>query len=235
MAAPQHQNTSEILSQAGTFSTNSTMLNNQAIPSRQRRDDLCPSQPANSRAITQTIVHCFSTNPDVIAVKKADLVHIAAFPGVVSAIDGTHVRIVAPREQESLAGRQWLIPASLGSSHHTCDLCLAFKQGIIDAKCCGRGIGQLKRCFHVLHGEVRISPPVKVCMMIHQSYFKTAPPVLHAHLASHMPKYCCLVNKGISGRERQRKHFYKEDLSLCTLRITASNEYHHEMGVEKTK
>lgn len=30
-----------------------------------------------------------------------------------------------------------------------------------------RGIGQLKRRFHVLHSEVRISPPVKICKMIH--------------------------------------------------------------------
>ena len=30
-----------------------------------------------------------------------------------------------------------------------------------------RGIGQLKRRFHVLHSEVRISPPFKIGKMIH--------------------------------------------------------------------
>lgn len=30
-----------------------------------------------------------------------------------------------------------------------------------------RGIGQLKRRFHVLHDEVRLSPPVKVCKVVH--------------------------------------------------------------------
>ena len=29
-----------------------------------------------------------------------------------------------------------------------------------------RGIGQLKRRFHVLHGEIRVTPPAKVCQII---------------------------------------------------------------------
>ncbi|KAK3874265.1 hypothetical protein Pcinc_020789 [Petrolisthes cinctipes] len=29
-----------------------------------------------------------------------------------------------------------------------------------------RGIGQLKRRFHVLHGEIRVQPPSKVCQII---------------------------------------------------------------------
>jgi len=29
-----------------------------------------------------------------------------------------------------------------------------------------RGIGQLKRRFHVLHGEIRLEPPLKVCKII---------------------------------------------------------------------
>lgn len=29
-----------------------------------------------------------------------------------------------------------------------------------------RGIGQMKRRFHVLHGEVRVTPPGKVCKVI---------------------------------------------------------------------
>ncbi|XP_045107685.1 putative nuclease HARBI1 [Portunus trituberculatus] len=76
-------------------------------------DDLGPSQPAISRAITQTIdaladinilkeFISFPINPDVIAAKKAEFAHIAGFPGVVGAIDGTHMRIVAPKEQEEV-------------------------------------------------------------------------------------------------------------------------------------
>ncbi|XP_045105501.1 uncharacterized protein LOC123501019 [Portunus trituberculatus] len=30
-----------------------------------------------------------------------------------------------------------------------------------------RGTGQLKHRFHVLHSEVRVSPPLKVCKMVH--------------------------------------------------------------------
>lgn len=29
-----------------------------------------------------------------------------------------------------------------------------------------RGIGQLKRRFHVLHGEIRLEPPLKVCKVV---------------------------------------------------------------------
>ncbi|XP_045107147.1 putative nuclease HARBI1 [Portunus trituberculatus] len=66
-----------------------------------------------SRAITQTIdaladinilkeFISFPTNPDGIAAKKAEFAHIAGFPEVVGATDGTHVRIVAPKEQEEV-------------------------------------------------------------------------------------------------------------------------------------
>ena len=76
-------------------------------------DDLGPSQPSISRAITQTIEALADTNvlkqfiefpitTDVVAAKKADFISIADFPDVVGVIDGTHVRIVAPKEEEGI-------------------------------------------------------------------------------------------------------------------------------------
>ena len=76
-------------------------------------DDLGPSQPAISRAITQTIDALadiniikqfirFPTTQDVTAANKAEFKDIADFPGVIGVIDGTHVRIMAPREQEEV-------------------------------------------------------------------------------------------------------------------------------------
>lgn len=42
----------------------------------------------------------FPTQPDIIRKHQADFFGIAQFPGVVGAIDGTHVRIIAPSEHE---------------------------------------------------------------------------------------------------------------------------------------
>ena len=76
-------------------------------------DDLGPSQPAISRAITQTIdaladiniikqFICFPTTQQVTEANKADFLSIANFPGVIGVINGTHIRIVAPKEQEDV-------------------------------------------------------------------------------------------------------------------------------------
>lgn len=75
--------------------------------------DLSPSQPAISRAITQTIntladiniiKHFINvlTDQQVAKVNKADFLNIANFPGVTGVIDGTHIRIVAPGKQEDV-------------------------------------------------------------------------------------------------------------------------------------
>ncbi|KAK3896277.1 hypothetical protein Pcinc_000021 [Petrolisthes cinctipes] len=65
-----------------------------------------------------------------------EFVQIAEFPGVIGVIDGTHIRITAPKEFEKT-------------------------RSVVE-----RGIGQLKLRFHVLHGEIRVSPSAKVCMVI---------------------------------------------------------------------
>ncbi|XP_050733869.1 putative nuclease HARBI1 [Eriocheir sinensis] len=76
-------------------------------------DGLGPSQPSISRAITQTIEALvniniikrfisFPTTQDVTEANKADFMNIANFPGVIGVVDGTHIRIVAPKEEEDV-------------------------------------------------------------------------------------------------------------------------------------
>lgn len=75
-------------------------------------DDLGPSQQSVSRVITETlnalssrhILTQFIKFPITLNEtnrKKMDFVQIAGFPGVIGVIDGTHVRITAPREFEA--------------------------------------------------------------------------------------------------------------------------------------
>ncbi|XP_050710334.1 putative nuclease HARBI1 [Eriocheir sinensis] len=74
-------------------------------------DDFGPSQPTISRVITQTLdALCskeiitrfirFPTAGPEIQQRKAAFMAIAGMPGIVGAIDGTHIRIVAPRDYE---------------------------------------------------------------------------------------------------------------------------------------
>ncbi len=74
-------------------------------------DDLGPSQPSISRVITQTITAlsdplivsqfiAFPLDIPTLQAQKTAFMHIAGFPGVVGVIDGTHVRIIAPSEDE---------------------------------------------------------------------------------------------------------------------------------------
>ncbi|KAG0718500.1 putative nuclease HARBI1 [Chionoecetes opilio] len=76
-------------------------------------DDLGPSQPSISKAISQTIdALCdinimrrfirFPTTQDVIEQNKADFFNISRFPHVIGAVDGTYVRIKAPKENEEV-------------------------------------------------------------------------------------------------------------------------------------
>ncbi|XP_064598738.1 uncharacterized protein LOC135465429 [Liolophura sinensis] len=88
----------------------------------------------------------------------------AQFPGIVGAIDGTHVQITAPSTYEN----------EFVNRHHYHSINV---QIVVDANCrkmarvprtrsgVERGIGQLKRRFHVLHGEIRMSPD-KACQII---------------------------------------------------------------------
>ncbi|XP_045125367.1 putative nuclease HARBI1 [Portunus trituberculatus] len=77
------------------------------------RDDLGPSQSAISRAITQTLdaladvnilkqFICLPITPDTTVAMKADFINIADFPEVIGVIDGTHVRLMVPREEEGI-------------------------------------------------------------------------------------------------------------------------------------
>ncbi|KAK3886785.1 hypothetical protein Pcinc_009105 [Petrolisthes cinctipes] len=210
-------------------------------------DDLGPSQPSVSNSITQTL-HAL-TAPHLIKqfIKFPALHHhelariagefrqVAGFPGVVGVIDGTHIRIIAPRRFEAEYvnrknyhsvnvqivfdaaynilnvvakwpgsthdARIWQesclrmlfehnrVPPGyhlLGDSGYPCkpylltpflrpqpgpqaNYNMAHKRtrNIVE-----RGIGQLKRRFHVLHGEVRVSPAktyriVGACAILH--------------------------------------------------------------------
>ena len=77
-------------------------------------DDIGMTQQSVSKVITQTldaltappapfIARCikFPQLQDEIRQRQAKFREIANFPGVVGAIDGTHIRIVAPREHEA--------------------------------------------------------------------------------------------------------------------------------------
>ena len=76
-------------------------------------DDLGPSQSSISRTITQTIDALadpdvlkrfvyFPVTTDAAERNKEDFLAIANFPNIVGVIDGTHIRIVAPKEQEEV-------------------------------------------------------------------------------------------------------------------------------------
>lgn len=76
-------------------------------------DDLGPSQPSISRIVMETIMALtaphivtrfidFPTTPRVIQQKQAQFMQIAGFPGVVGAIDGTHIKIIAPSVNENV-------------------------------------------------------------------------------------------------------------------------------------
>lgn len=74
-------------------------------------DDLGPSQPSVSRVITQTVELLaspaiatrfikFPRTRQEIQQKQNEFMAISNFPGIVGTIDGTHIRIVAPKEYE---------------------------------------------------------------------------------------------------------------------------------------
>lgn len=76
-------------------------------------DDLGPSTAAVSRAITETLEALVQPNvllqfidfPDTlpeIRRKQQEFLQIAGFPGVVGVIDGTHIRIQAPSDDEAV-------------------------------------------------------------------------------------------------------------------------------------
>lgn len=76
-------------------------------------DDLCLSQPSISRVIAQTIEALsqshivtrsisFPLDVHTLQTHKRAFMDIAGFPGVVGAIDGTHIRIIAPSENEDV-------------------------------------------------------------------------------------------------------------------------------------
>lgn len=76
-------------------------------------DDLGPSQPSISQIVMETIMELtaphivthfndFPTTPHVIQQKQTQFMQIAGFPGVVGAIDGTHIKIIAPSINENI-------------------------------------------------------------------------------------------------------------------------------------
>uniref|UniRef100_A0A3Q4HWY2 DDE Tnp4 domain-containing protein n=1 Tax=Neolamprologus brichardi TaxID=32507 RepID=A0A3Q4HWY2_NEOBR len=209
-------------------------------------DDLGLSQSSISRVITQTLTALsqpnivtqfvsFPLDARTLHTHKRAFMDIAGFPGVVGVIDGTHVRIIAPSEDEAVfvnrrnfhsinvqivfnaackildivakwpgstrdarmlseSGIRQLferryVPANchlLGDSGYPCKPWLLTpylqpRQGpqlnynrahkttraVVE-----RGIGQLKRRFHVLHGEVRLRPEkvskvIIACAILH--------------------------------------------------------------------
>ncbi|KAK3873579.1 hypothetical protein Pcinc_021422 [Petrolisthes cinctipes] len=204
-------------------------------------DDLGPSQQTVSRVITETLDALssrpilaqfikFPITPQETQRKKMEFVQVAGFPGVIGVIDGTHIRITAPKEFEAeyvnrkryhSINTQIVFDAKYkiidivanwpGSVHDARILNesglnrFVFGRGMLPDGChllgdsgypskkwlltpylrprpglqsnynrchkktrsvVERGIGQLKRRFHVLHGEIRVSPPAKVCMVI---------------------------------------------------------------------
>lgn len=76
-------------------------------------DDLGPSQPSVSNAITQTsyvltapeIIKTFvkfpALQPQELARIEGEFRQVDDFPGVVRVVDGTHIRIIAPRQFEA--------------------------------------------------------------------------------------------------------------------------------------
>ncbi|XP_056121345.1 putative nuclease HARBI1 [Rhinichthys klamathensis goyatoka] len=209
-------------------------------------NDLGLSQSSVSRVITQTLTALsqpnivtqfvsFPLDARTLHTHKRAFMDIAGFPGVVGVIDGTHVRIIAPSEDEAVfvnrknfhsinvqivfnaackildivakwpgsthdvrmlseSGIRQLfercyVPANchlLGDSGYPCKPWLLTpylqpRQGpqlnynrahkttraVVE-----RGIGQLKRRFHVLHGEVRLRPEkvskvIIACAILH--------------------------------------------------------------------
>ncbi|KAK3858137.1 hypothetical protein Pcinc_035646 [Petrolisthes cinctipes] len=204
-------------------------------------DDLGPSQQTVSQVITETLMALssnailtqfitFPITPHETQRKIVDFQQIAGFPGVIGAIDGTHVRISAPSEFEGeYVNRKGYhsinvqvifdakykitdIVAKWPGSVHDARILnesslnrVVFGRGMVPDGChllgdsgypskkwlltpylrpqpgpqsnynrahkitrsvVERGIGQLKRRFHVLHGEIRVQPPSKVCQII---------------------------------------------------------------------
>ncbi|XP_052691859.1 putative nuclease HARBI1 [Crassostrea angulata] len=190
------------------------------------------SQPTVSMAITATL-RCLSSpqicaqfiksplNIHEIRKNQEEFFKIAGFPGIVGAIDGTHVQIIAPSEYENrhhyhsintqvvfdpfhkiidivakwpgsthdsrilnesglkslfdknriplhthLLGdsgypsKKWLLTPFLPPNQGYFIGLIRKQEAIVE-----RGIGQLKRRFHVLHGEIRLSPD-KACQVI---------------------------------------------------------------------
>uniref|UniRef100_A0AAZ1XA43 Putative nuclease HARBI1 n=1 Tax=Oreochromis aureus TaxID=47969 RepID=A0AAZ1XA43_OREAU len=217
-------------------------------------DDLGLSQSSVSRVITQTLTVLsqpnivtqfvsFPLDARTLHTHKRAFMDIAGFPGIVGVIDGTHVRIIAPSEDEAVfvnrrnfhsinvqivfngackildfvvkwpdsthdarmlseSGIRQLferryVPANchlLGDSGYPCKPWLLTpylqpRQGpqlnynrahkttraVVE-----RGIGQLKRRFHVLHGEVRLRPEkvskvIIACAILHNICGSTPP------------------------------------------------------------
>ncbi|XP_057200033.1 putative nuclease HARBI1 [Triplophysa rosa] len=209
-------------------------------------DDLGPSQSTVSRVLNTTVEALttpdivrqfiiFPTDLQTIQQKQADFMRIAGFPGVVGAIDGTKVHIIAPTVNEETYANlkgfhsinvQVVIDANYkildlvakwpGSTHDARVLSQSgltglFEQNYVRPGCqllgdsgyplkrwlltpyrtpqgehqlnynrahketravVERGIGQLKRRFHVLHGEIRHCPEhasriIMACGILH--------------------------------------------------------------------
>ncbi|XP_061184381.1 putative nuclease HARBI1 [Saccostrea echinata] len=202
-------------------------------------DDMGVSQSSVSRAVSCTIRSLssdrmvrrfikFPTSPDAIRRNQEHFFQIAGFPGIVGAIDGTHVQIIAPRNNENefvnrhhyhslnvqvVFDTQYKLidivakwPASTHDARilNESGLRVLFENGHIPVhthllgdsgypsrrwlltpfripqpgpqtnsnnahkrtrSIVERGIGQLKRRFHVLHGEIRLSPQ-KACQVV---------------------------------------------------------------------
>ncbi|KAK3859770.1 hypothetical protein Pcinc_034140 [Petrolisthes cinctipes] len=87
-------------------------LSDAELIKRYRGDDLGPSQQTVSRVITETLFALsrneilsqyfkFPVTLENCHTKAVDFQQIAGFPGVIGTIDGTHVRITAPKEFEA--------------------------------------------------------------------------------------------------------------------------------------